>query len=89
MIRRGRARPIGTPAAQRRGQGGRQREPVKTSGMVRTLKQKALATAQAGARAESGAGRRARSSEWEGASRQLALVILWLLLGLVMPRAGV
>ena len=60
--------------------------------MVRTLKQKALAAAQdgqAGVRAESGAGRRARSSEWEGASRQLALVILWLLLGLVMPRAGV
>ncbi len=55
------------------------------------MKQKAMAMAQEGqARARGIAGeRRTRSAEWDGASRQLALVVLWLLLGLVMPRANV
>ena len=59
--------------------------------MVRMLKEKALAAQGGQARVGGGveSGRRERASEWEGASRGLALIVLWLLLGLVMPRAEV
>ncbi|HIW74460.1 MAG TPA: SpoIIE family protein phosphatase [Firmicutes bacterium] len=56
------------------------------------MKQKAMAMAQDGQARVRGRGtgeRRLRASEWDGASRQLAMVVVWLLLGLVTPRAGI